>query len=138
MSFDNKFDDVLNTSVRECMRRMLVTTTPLEPVSSFTYRMTMENIGAVFVVENNRTVGIITKKDILERVVTPGKDVYKTLAKDVMSNPVVSIEASHSIKEALGLMKNNQIRRLAVTENETLVGLITERRLLAKISNLIF
>jgi CBS domain-containing protein len=119
------------------MRRRLVTATPLEPVSSFTYKMIMEDIGAVFVVEDNRTVGIITAKDILEWVVTTGKDVYTTLARDVMSKPVVSIEASHTIKEALDLMKKNKIRRLAVTENASLVGLITDKRLLARVSNLI-
>ena len=100
--------------------------------------MIRENIGATLVVENNRPVGIITEKDVLERIVTPRMDTYKTLAKDVMSKPVISIEASHSIKEALGLMKKNKIRRLAVTENKSLVGLVTERRLLASISNMIF
>ena len=134
---ENMFDDVLNSPVSLSMRRRIVTVSPFEPVSSLTYTMVKEDIGAVIVIEKGRPIGIITEKDILERVVTPGNDVYKTLAKDVMSKPVISIEASSPLKRALELMKKNNIRRLAVMENESLVGLATERRLLARIGNLI-
>ena len=99
--------------------------------------MITEDIGAVIVIEKERPIGIITEKDILDRIVTPGKDVYNTLAKDVMSKPVITIEASSMLKEALELMKKKKIRRLVVMENERLIGLVTERRLLAKIVSLI-
>jgi CBS domain-containing protein len=110
---------------------------PLQPVSGLTYVMITEDIGAVIVIDKGRPIGIITEKDILDRVVTPGKDVYKTFAKDVMSKPVITIEASNMLKEALELMKKKNIRRLVVMENDSIVGLVTERRLLAKIVSLI-
>ena len=131
------FDKVLNSPIRLSMRKKLVTVSTLEPVSGLTYKMIKEDIGAAIVIENGRPVGIITEKDILERVVTPGKDVYKTLAKDVMSKPVIFIEATRPLKDGLGLMKKNKIRRLIVMDKGSLVGLITERRLLSKIGNLI-
>jgi len=137
LSKDETFEKILTSPVSASMRKKPVAVSPLEPVSSLIYMMIKENIVAVVVIEKGKPVGIITEKDILERVVTPLMDVYKTLAKDVMSKPVISIEASESIKEALRLMKKNKIRRLAVTENESLIGLITERRLLASICNLI-
>jgi len=137
LSKDETFEKILTSPVSASMRKKPVAVSPLEPASSLIYMMIKENIGAVVVIEKGKPVGIITEKDILERVVTPLMDVYKTLAKDVMSKPVISIEASESIKEALRLMKKNKIRRLAVTENESLIGLITERRLLASICNLI-
>jgi CBS domain-containing protein len=131
------FDNVLNSPVSLSMRKRIVVVSPLEPVSSLTYKMIKEDIGAVIVVDKGRPVGIITEKDVLERVVAPGKDVYKTLAKDVMSTPVISIKASSPLKNALELMKKNRVRRLAVTEKESLVGLVTERRLLARVGNFI-
>jgi CBS domain-containing protein len=106
---------------------------PSEPISSLSYIMIREDIGAVVIVDEGTPVGIITEKDILERVLTPGKDSYKTLAKDVMSEPLISIDAGQPVKEALRIMKNSKIRRLAVTENGSLTGLITERRLLESI-----
>jgi len=117
------------------MRESPPTVEPSEPVSSISYTMIREDIGAVIVMEEDNPVGIITEKDILERVLTPGKDAYKTLAEDVMSKPLISIESSQPVKEALRIMKQKKIRRLAVTENGSLTGLITERRLLASICN---
>jgi CBS domain-containing protein len=119
------------------MRKRLVTVSPSEPVSGITYMMVREDIGAVIVLDKGHPIGIITEKDILDRVVLPGRDVYKTLAKDVMSKPVISINANSMLKEALNQMKKKKIRRLAVLEDGILVGLVTERRLLAKIGNII-
>ena len=133
----NTIDSVLNSPVSSSMRKRLVTVSPSEPVSGLTYMMVREDIGAVIVLDKGNPIGIITEKDILDRVVLPRRDVYKTLAKDVMSKPVISINASSMLKEALNQMKKNKIRRLAVLENGALVGLVTERRLLAKIGNII-
>jgi CBS domain-containing protein len=134
---DNPFDGILNSPVSMSMRQKPVTVSLLQPVSGLAYMMIKEDIGAVIVIEKDRLIGIITEKDILDRVVTPGKDVYKTLAKDVMSEPVITVEASSMLKEALELMKKKKIRRLVVVEDGSLVGLVTERRLLEKIVNLI-
>ena len=122
----NPFDRILNSPVSLSMRQNPVMVSPLQPVSGLTYMMITEDIGAVIVVEKERPIGIITEKDILDRVVTPGKDVYKTYAKDVMSKPVITIEAGSMIKEALGLMKKKKMRRLVVIENDSIVGLEKE------------
>ena len=129
----NMFVDILNSPVSLSMRRRIITVSQDDPVSGLTYMMVKEDIGAVVVIEEGRPVGIITEKDILERVVQPGNNIFKTLAKDVMSKPVVSVEVSSPIKKALELMKKKNIRRLAVMDNKSLVGLVTERRLLAGI-----
>jgi CBS domain-containing protein len=134
---ENMFDDVLNSPVSFSMRQGIVTVSPTEPVSGLTYMMVKEDIGAVIVIENGRPVGIITEKDVIERVVMPGGNIYKTRAGDVMSRPVISIDASSPLRKALEIMRKNDIRRLAVMEKDSLVGLVTERRLLAKIGNLI-
>lgn len=119
----------LDSTVKVCVREP-VTVSPSEPASGLTYKMVGNDIGAVIVVEEGKPVGIITERDVLERVMMANKDVYVTEAKDVMSKPVISIEADHSIKEALQLMQKHQIRRLAATEKGTLIGIVTERRLL--------
>lgn len=132
MSTDWTYDKILNSSISESIRKP-ATVSPLETVSSLSYTMIKENVGAVIVIDKGKPIGIITEKDVLDRVVTPEKDAHKTLAKDVMSKPLISIEASQPIKEALKLMKEKKVRRLAVMEEGALIGLITERRILAVI-----
>jgi len=115
------------------MRQPPVTVSPSETVSDVMFKLVNANIGAVVVVDDGRPVGIITEKDVLRRAILRGKDVDATRAKDVMSTPLRSIEADRPIKEALELMRKNNIRRLAVTKNDALIGLVTERRLLEAI-----
>ena len=122
----------LSSPVSDCMR-IPVTASPSESVFNVLANMVVKDIGAIIVVEKERPVGIITEKDVLRRVILCGKDVDATRAKDVMSTPLISIEADRPIKEALELMRKNKIRRLAVTKNDALIGLVTERRLLEAI-----
>ena len=106
------------------------TVSHLDPVSVVLDTMIKEDIGAVIVLDESQPVGIITEKDVLVKVVQPQKDFELTLAKDVMSKPLITIEADHTIREALDLMRRHNIRRLVVTEDGDLLGLATERRLL--------
>lgn len=128
-----KKDIALNLPVRVNMRKPLVTVSLSETVVDLMFKMINENVGAVVVVDEGQAAGIITERDVLERVIMSGKDVYETRAKDVMSKPLVSIEADRPIKEGLELMHKNKVKRLAVTENGSLIGLVTEKRLLEAI-----
>ncbi len=93
-------------------------------------KMVKENTGAVVVVEGGRAIGIVTEKDLLDKVIKPLKDMDNTLAKDVMSKPLISIEYNRPMKEALDLIRKHKIRRLVVTKKGAFFGLITERRFL--------
>ncbi|UCH02746.1 MAG: CBS domain-containing protein [Candidatus Bathyarchaeota archaeon] len=126
-------DDILSLPVQTNMRRMSPTISPSDSVSLAVNEMVKNNIGAVIVVIDSKPVGIITERDVLGKVVQPLKDMDQTLVKDVMSEPIILIEANRSIKEALDLMHKHSIRRLAVTKDSALIGLITERRLLERV-----
>jgi CBS domain-containing protein len=89
------------------------------------------NIGAVVAVQNNKPVGIVTEKDVLEKVLNEERDPAITFVRNIMSSPVITIEASDSFKNAIELMRKHNIRRLAVTQDGVLIGITTERRLLS-------
>ena len=79
--------------------------------------------------ENPFITGIVTERDILYRVIGGNKGPYKTILKEVMSTPVVTIEKGSSIDEAMSLMRNKKIRRLLVIKRENTkavtLGLVT-------------
>lgn len=79
--------------------------------------------------ENPLITGIVTERDILYRVIGGNKGPYKTILKEVMSSPVVTIEKGSSVNEAMSLMKNRNIRRLLVVKREvsqeSTLGLVT-------------
>jgi len=122
--------EVLGLSVETNMRPEPPTVSPLDTTSIVMDLMTRENVGSIVVVENDQPVGIITEKDMLERVIKAGKNPELTLARDVMSKPLVTIDAERTIADALETMHRHNIRKLIVTKEGILVGLTTERRLL--------
>ncbi len=124
------FKEVLALPAETNMRSEPPTVSALDAISTVMDLMTRENVGSIVVVENDRPLGIITEKDVLERVIGAGKNPELTLAKDVMSEPVVTIDAERTIADALETLHKHNIRKLIVTKQDALVGLTTERRLL--------
>ena len=127
----NSYSDALHRlPVTSNMKPDPPQSTPESSISNVVEIMLMEDIGAVVIVEESRPVGIITEKDILLKVVKTARDFEETLVKDIMTKPVITIEAERSISDALEMLRENNIRRLVITKAEALIGLTTERRLL--------
>lgn len=82
-------------------------------------------IGSVLIEENSKIIGIVTERDILRKVVAKGKNAETTMVKDVMSYPLVTIDANEDALEASRIMDEKRIRRLVVTENGKVVGKVT-------------
>jgi glycosyltransferase involved in cell wall biosynthesis/CBS domain-containing protein len=127
---ESERDELQKLPVTANLRLRPPTVSNMESVSVVLDTIINEDVGAVIIVDDGNPVGIITEKDVLARVVQPQKDFETTLAKDVMSKPLISIDKDSTIKDALELMGRHNIRRLVVTENNNLLGLATERRLL--------
>jgi signal-transduction protein with cAMP-binding, CBS, and nucleotidyltransferase domain len=72
-------------------------------------------------------VGIITERDVLYRVVAENRGPFKTTLKDVMTAPLITIDESATVMEAILLMKKEGIRRLPVRRKGEIVGLVTLR-----------
>jgi CBS domain-containing protein len=125
-------ESMLKIPVRDAceLRLAPITVSALDSVTTLVEKMIKENVGAVVVVEEGKPVGIVTEKDLLDKVITPKKDLHLTLARDLMSKPVISIELDRPLEEAMSLMRKYDIKRVVVTKEGTFYGLVTERRFL--------
>ena len=122
--------DVLSLSVETNMRPAPPTVSYLDSTSRVMELMAKENVGSVVVVEGDEPVGIVTEKDILQRVLKFRKNPELTPVKDVMSKPLITIECDRTIADALESLQEHRIRRVIITRKGALIGLTTERRLL--------
>jgi CBS domain-containing protein len=120
----------LETTIENIMRSPPITASYSESVLKIVEKMISNEIGAVIIIKSDKPIGIITERDILDRIVKVGKDPKTTIAKNIMTSPLVSIENNTPVMAALGLMQDKKIRRLAVTKHKKLVGILTERRFL--------
>jgi glycosyltransferase involved in cell wall biosynthesis len=103
---------------------------PKDPVYRLFDLFVVNNVGAVIVVENELPIGIVTERDVIERVLKQERNIETTTIREIMSTPIVAIESNQPIREAIEKLRSNNIRRLVVTKNRNLVGITTERRLL--------
>lgn len=95
--------------------------------------MHRNQVGSILVSERKereRPIGIFTEWDLLSRVVAKGKDASKTRVREVMSSPVISMDASAPISDALRTMIKRGIRRIAVLEDGVLVGVVSLSQLI--------
>ena len=128
----NKSIDLSEMKVEAAMRSPPITIAAESPVSKAIDLMLANNIGSVIVVERQKPVGIITEKDVLNRLVGTQKDPLRTTAEEIMSSPLVTIGGEKSLLEALDVMKSSDIRRLVVVKEGKIVGVLSERRVLEK------
>jgi predicted transcriptional regulator len=124
------FGRSLGGTVESVMRSPPVTALQLDVVSKVVERMIKFDIGAVVVSEGHNNCGLITERDILEKVLKASKDPGKTYVKDIMSSPLATIGYGKSLEDVLNVMANKHIRRLVVTKEGKAVGIVTERRIL--------
>ena len=69
-------------------------------------------------------VGILTERDILVRVVAPGRAAYRVTVAEVMTRALVTIDPTASVDDAMRLMTETRHRHLPVTNNGTISGLV--------------
>ena len=98
--------------------------------------MNEHKVASMLVTENGKPVGIITERDILQRVIEEGKSLESTKAKDIMSQPVQSIDSNTSIKEACKAMTMLRVKKLLVLKNGRPDGFVTIADLVKKILSL--
>lgn len=113
-------------TIREVMTREYVGVSESDTVRGAVELMHEEGTGSVIVLRGNDPIGIVTESDVLE-LVADGSDPDTTDVSTVMSRPVVSMAGDRSLSDAARAMTQQGIRRLLVTENGDLVGVLTER-----------
>ncbi|REC43567.1 MULTISPECIES: SIS domain-containing protein [Chryseobacterium] len=85
--------------------------------------------GITVVTDNDKIIGVVTDGD-LRRMLLKGDDISKVLAKDIMSANPKTIEKDVLAKEAMKILKDNNIGQLIVTENGQYFGIIDLHTLL--------
>jgi CBS domain-containing protein len=108
------------------MSEHIVTVETTDPTSKAVSRLMEFNVGSVLVIDDNeKLAGIITKGDVMRKVVLKGLNPFKTESGKVMSVPVSTISSNETIEEASRLMSDKKISKLAVLKEGKLVGIVT-------------
>ena len=114
-------------TVRDVMTADIVTVKTTYTVSTAIEVMTTNDIGSVIVAEDGKPVGILTERDILKRVCPEHLCIKGVRAGEIMSTPLVHIEADAGLGQASSLMALKDVRRLLVMDRGKVVGIVTQK-----------
>ncbi len=134
---------------KDVMKTELVTVTGNTPVKEIAKLMLQHDISGVPVVdERGKVLGVVSELDLMRKHIKPndpsiwtmiwGMDADKTkkyqdalrkylgkTAEDVMTAPALTVDAEETLKKVGNLMFNKQIKRVFVTKDEKLAGVIS-------------
>lgn len=112
--------------VRECMCGNVCYCTPNTKISEAAKLMNKNGIGCIPVCDDKKcVVGILTDRDIILRSIACDKDTCGTNVSDIMTCNTVCCDCNEDVNTVVESMGKAGVRRIPVTENGKLVGILT-------------
>ena len=110
--------------VADVMQRPVYSATPTTSAREVAVNLLMSRISGFPIVDHNGAlVGIVTELDLI-RALRAGKDLEVTLAAEVMTPDVITVDAEEDIEAVMETLDTEQIIRVPVTSDGRLVGVV--------------
>ncbi len=90
--------------------------------------------GGLLIVDGKITVGIMTERDLVIRVIANNLP-HTVAVSEVMSSPLMTIDSDVTLKKAARIMVERRIRRLPVTDNGGVAGILIASDVFRQLSN---
>jgi CBS domain-containing protein len=119
--------------VRDIMTKAIISVNTKTTVLQVAKMMENGGIGAVLVKKDGHLSGIITDRDYATKIVSHNLS-SDTPVEQIMSSPLITINYDESISAAAERMTSKKIRKLAVTDNGQIIGLVTSTDLVTQLT----
>jgi len=111
--------------IEKIMVKDVITLQPDTSAHDAVKLMNENRIGCLLVVYSDKIAGILTERDMLERVLEKCKDPKETKVSEIMTKQVIVGKPDMQLVEATRLMFENKVKKLPIVEGNRLVGLVT-------------
>ena len=119
--------------IQDIMTRALITVNLSTTALQVAKMMEQGGIGAILVQNNSNPVGIVTDRDFATKIAANDLPL-DTAVENIMSTPLITINHDEPISAAAERMTSKKIRKLAVTENGKIVGIVTSTDLVTQLA----
>ena len=103
------------------IKRKCITIKEDSSISDLAELLTLNNIGAVVVVDiNNKAIGIVSERDVIRNY---NKDYHNI--KNIMTNKLISCDLSISSTNLLEIMNKNKVRHIPIINKDKLLGIVS-------------
>lgn len=113
--------------VGDVMHKDVATIDGSETVTSAIATMRQKKVSSLVVNRRGQedAWGIVTRKDIVSKVVDPGKDPKSVKVHEIMTKPLITVSPGLALKYCARLFHNSGIRRAPVFDGKNIVGIIS-------------
>lgn len=111
--------------VHDVMSRKVLTIKEDEMLGAAARKMIRRGVGSLVVVRGSKPVGIVTEGDI-SRAVARGADAWVVPVRSAGRKKLITVEPGATIEAAAKLMSDAGVKKLPVTEDGKLVGMVTQ------------
>lgn len=87
--------------------------------------MSEKNIGAILIIEEGILKGILSERDYARKIALKAKSSKKTFVYEIMEKDVVTVKPTDNLDYCMELMNTKRVRHLPVSENNTIIGIIS-------------
>jgi len=118
--------------IEEIMSKGLVTLSADSTAFDAAKEMSAKVISSIITTDTDKTVGIVTERDLVKQVCAKDLLSSKTPLIAIMSSPLITINKNLVVEEAARIMIKNKVRHLAVEEvnDHHIIGLISSTDLI--------
>ena len=112
--------------VRDIMTNRVVSISPTESAEVAARKLTHYNIGVLPVCSGDgKLCGVLTDRDLVTRCMAAGRSPAQTTVREIMTRQMYTAQPDMEIGVAAHLMGRQQVRRLPVTENGRMCGMVS-------------
>lgn len=111
--------------VKDAMTVNVITVKPSTSVTKVAEIMVNQGVGSVVITENEKPLGIICERDLLEKVISSDLKPSEVTAERIMEKPLLTTEPETDMLDAMRLMVKNDIGHLPVINEGNLTGIVT-------------
>jgi CBS domain-containing protein len=115
--------------VREAMMREPRTLEASAPAVEAGQLLARPEVRAVFVCDEGRLVGVLTRKTLVREVVATGRDPRATPVGEIAEEPHYTIDSELDLEEAFRFLEEHDAERVPVVEDGRLVGVLSRELL---------
>ncbi len=111
-------------SVKELMIKNVISVESSDSLQNVAKKLYLKRVGSAIVMENDKPVGIITNRDIVNCIGTFDMSLESPASK-IMSSPLIYVNPDESIIEVAEIMTSKNIRKIPVIVNNKVLGIIS-------------
>jgi predicted transcriptional regulator len=122
----NNSDSTKLTSFREIVKTKLETLTSSSSAQQAAKKLRNSSSGSLLIVDTSgKSIGILTERDLVRKVCAFHKQSSQTIVTDIMSSPIITVNANSSLREAADEMIQHKVRHLLVLDDGREQGIIS-------------